>query len=108
AHAGLSPVAVLAARARGRHPGGPADRPAGRPDGDPDPAAGQARRGITIRRAGPSDLEAVVRLGLEVIRFDAYFGSGGERPGTVNALRKEVMRLLDAPQPWIWLAERDR
>jgi len=107
-HHGLSPLAVLAARATGRHPGGPADRPAARPDGNTDPAAGVARRGITIRRAGPADLEAVVRLGLEVIRFDAYFGSGGERPGTVNALRKEVMRLLDAPQPWTWLAERDR
>ena len=74
---GLSPMATVAARATGRH------------------------------RGGPADLEAVARLGLEVIRFDAYFGNGGERPGTVNALRKEVVRLLDAPRPWTWLAERD-
>jgi len=105
---GLSPMAVLAARATGRQPAGPADRPAARPDCYPDPAAGAARQGITIRRAGPADLEAVVRLGLEVIRFDAYFGNGGERPGTVNALRKEVVRLLDTRRPWTWLAERDR
>ena len=93
---GLSPMATIAARATGRHYGGPAD-----------PATGAARRGISIRRAGPADLEAVARLGLEVIRFDAYFGNGGERPGTVNALRREVVRLLDAPRPWTWLAERD-
>jgi len=93
---GLSPMATIAARATGRLHGGPAD-----------PATGAARRGISIRRAGPADLEAVARLGLEVIRFDAYFGNGGERPGTVNALRREVVRLLDAPRPWTWLAERD-
>jgi GNAT superfamily N-acetyltransferase len=93
---GLSPMATIAARATGRHRDGPAD-----------PATGAARRRISIRRAGPADLEAVARLGLEVIRFDAYFGNGGERPGTVNALRREVVRLLDAPRPWTWLAERD-
>ena len=93
---GLSPMATLAARATRRHRGGPAD-----------PATGVTRQGISIRRAGPADLEAVARLGLEVIRFDAYFGNGGERPGTVNALRREVVRLLDAPRPWTWLAERD-
>jgi GNAT superfamily N-acetyltransferase len=91
---GLSPMATVAVRATGR--GGPAD-----------PATGVTRQGISIRRAGPADLEAVARLGLEVIRFDAYFGNGGERPGTVNALRREVVRLLDAPRPWTWLAERD-
>ena len=93
---GLSPMATVAARATGRHRGGPAGA-----------AAEVTRRGISIRRAGRADLEAVARLGLEVIRFDAYFGNGGERPGTVNALRKEVVRLLDAPRPWTWLAERD-
>ena len=25
----------------------------------------------------------------------------------MNALRREVVRLLDAPRPWTWLAERD-
>ena len=93
---GLSPMATVATRVTGHHRGGPTD-----------PAAEVTRRGISIRRAGPADLEAVARLGLEVIRFDAYFGNGGERPGTVNALRKEVVRLLEAPRAWTWLAERD-
>ena len=53
------------------------------------------------------DIDAVVRLGLEVIRYDAHFGNGGERPDTVGALRPEADEMLAGPQPWIWLAERD-
>ena len=59
------------------------------------------------RRAGPADIDAVVRLGLEVIRFDAHFGSVTERPGTAEALRREAAGLLAVPGTWIWLAERD-
>jgi GNAT superfamily N-acetyltransferase len=88
---GLAPLAVIAARATGRHPAGPA---AAQPD-------------LRIRRAGPADIDAVVRLGLEVIRFDAHFGSVTERPGTADALRREAAGLLAVPGTWIWLAERD-
>ncbi len=63
------------------------------------PACGSAR-------PGPGDLEAVVRLGLETIRYDAHFGTVIERPGTPAALRHEAGAVLGAPDPWVWLAER--
>lgn len=99
---GLSPVAVVGARATGRHPGGPADR-----SGRAGPGAGTARQDVRVRRAGPADIDPVTRLGLEVIRYDARFGNGGARPGTPEAMRNEAAELLAGPQPWTWLAERD-
>jgi GNAT superfamily N-acetyltransferase len=99
---GFAPLAVVAARTAGRHPGGPAGRTA--PDeNDRDRLA---RAGIRLRRAGPADIDAVVRLGLEVIRYDAHFGNGSERPDTVGALRHEADEMLAGPEPWMWLAER--
>jgi GNAT superfamily N-acetyltransferase len=71
------------------------------------PGTGAGQQGLRIRRAGPADIDAVVRLGLEVIRFDAHFGSVTERPGTAAALRREAAGLLAVPATWIWLAERD-
>jgi GNAT superfamily N-acetyltransferase len=100
---GFAPLAVVAARTTGRYPGGPAGRRA--PDGAGGNRPGPA--GARIRRAGPADIDAVVRLGLEVIRYDAHFGNGGERPDTVGALRHEADEMLAGPEPWIWLAERD-
>jgi hypothetical protein len=106
---GFAPLAVLAARVTGGHPGGPADRAVRgdgtRGEGDTSGAADQA--GVRIRRAGPADIDVVVRLGLEVIRYEAHFGHGGERPDTVGALRREAEEMLAGPQPWMWLAERD-
>jgi hypothetical protein len=89
---GFAPLAVIAARvtdAAGSH--GPADGLA---------------PSVTIRRAGPADRDAVVQLGLEVVRFDSYFGGVAERPSTRAALTHETEGLLSAPQPWVWLAER--
>jgi GNAT superfamily N-acetyltransferase len=100
---GFAPLAVVAARRTGHHPGGPASRTL--PDGEGGNRPGPA--GVRIRRAGPADIGAVVRLGLEVIRYDAHFGNGGERPDTVGALRDEADKMLAGPQPWTWLAERD-
>ena len=87
----LAPRAVIAARASGRRaattvPVGP---------------------GVPIRQAGPADLDEVVRFGLETIRYDAHFGTVIERPETPAALRHEAGAVLAAPDPWVWLAERD-
>ena len=89
---GLAPMEVIAARPAGRRA---ADR------------AGAPPRGWRIRRAGPADIDAVARLGVEVIRYDAYFGGVTERPGTAAAMRREAAGLLAGPEPWTWLAERD-
>jgi GNAT superfamily N-acetyltransferase len=97
---GFAPLAVVAARTAGRDPAGRAatDEPGGnRP----------RLAGVGIRRAGPADIGAVVRLGLETIRYDAHFDNGGERPDTADALRHEAGEMLAGPEPWIWLAERD-
>ena len=88
---GLAPRAVIAARTAGRRPA---------PSVPVDP-------GVRIRRAGPADLDEVVRQGMEVIRFDAHFGTVIDRPETPAALRHEAGELLAAPDPWVWLAERD-
>jgi GNAT superfamily N-acetyltransferase len=100
---GFAPLAVVAARTTGRPPGRPAGLgAANEADGNrPGPA------GVRFRRAGPADIDAVVRLGLEVIRYDAHFGNGGERPDTLGALRHEADEMLAGPEPWVWLAERD-
>jgi hypothetical protein len=92
---GFAPLAVVAARAGGRHLG-------------PDPAgpAAAAARSMQIRRAGPADIDVVVRLGLETVRFDAHFGGVVERPETAAALRREAAGQLAGPAPWVWLAER--
>lgn len=63
---------------------------------------------VRVRRAGRDDIDAVVRLGLEVIRYDAHFGGVIERPSTPAALRAELATMLAEPEPWIWLAERGR
>jgi GNAT superfamily N-acetyltransferase len=123
---GLAPLSVIAARATRRHPAGPADGTPGEAEAAADtgqaaghagraaagaghaaPAEGAGQQGLRIRLAGPADIDAVVRLGLEVIRFDAHFGSVAERPGTADALKREVAGLLAVPGTWIWLAERD-
>jgi GNAT superfamily N-acetyltransferase len=90
---GLAPMAVVAARdARSR----PAH------DHEMEPPAG-----LQVRRAGPADIDAVVALGMDVIRFDANFGGVTERASSEPALRQEMADLLSEPQPWVWLAERD-
>jgi GNAT superfamily N-acetyltransferase len=95
---GFAPRGVVAARTTSRQLATAGPSPAGRP----------GRDDVRIRRAGPADVDAVTRLGLETIRFDAHFGGVIERPSTAAALRQEATGLLAGAEPWIWLAERDR
>jgi GNAT superfamily N-acetyltransferase len=99
---GFAPLAVIAAR--------PAGRPGAEPAASAAMSAGDAAETeplqIAMRRASPADLDTVIRLGMEVIRFDAHFGNVTERPDTAEALGREAAVLLAGPEPWIWLAER--
>jgi GNAT superfamily N-acetyltransferase len=88
---GLVPLGVIAARPASRRPA----------------MTAACRPGVRIRRAGPADLDVVVRMGMEVVRFDAHFGGVIERPRAAEALRADVAGLLDEHEPWAWLAERD-
>jgi hypothetical protein len=66
----------------------------------------KADPGIQVRQAGPADLDTITGLGLEVIRFDAHFGTLVERPDTAEALRRDAAAALADPDPWAWVAER--
>jgi len=105
----LTPRAVIAARPAGRGTG-PAT--ASRGPGTPAPAVPASpppslRPGVRIRRAGPADIDAVVRMGMATIRFDAHFGTVIERPWSAEALRRDASALLAEPGAWTWLAEDD-
>ncbi|MBV9381302.1 MAG: GNAT family N-acetyltransferase [Streptosporangiaceae bacterium] len=93
---GLVPLEVIAAR---RTSGEGAAATAG--------AAPETAGGVLVRRAGPSDMDEVVRLGVEVVRYDSHFGGVRMRPGTAGAMRRQVAGLLAGAEPWTWLAERD-
>ena len=83
-------------------------RPGSRPRADhlagPD---GAVSAGVRVRRAGPADLDVATELGLALVRYEANFGSVHERPWTAAALRTDVATQLAAPEPWVWIAERD-
>ncbi|GAB3571491.1 GNAT family N-acetyltransferase [Amycolatopsis endophytica] len=83
---GLVPLSVLAVRTSP-----PEDHP-------PPP-------GVTIRRAGPEDLEEVMALSLATFRYSALV-AGPWRPGTEALIAPRLERALAAEAP-IWLAERD-
>lgn len=87
---GLVPLGVIAANPTNRRPATIVDCPPG----------------VRIRRASQADLDVVARMGMDVVRFDSHFGGVIERPGTAEALRAEIARLLDDHEPWAWLAER--
>ncbi len=90
---GLRPLVVIAARPAGRA----ADRA----------TAATSPRDLHIRAADRSDLDALERLSMEMMRYDAHFGSVTVRPHTARNVRESAAPILDAAQSWIWLAERD-
>ena len=65
------------------------------------------RAGLRIRAADQGDLDVLERLGMEMMRYDAHFGSVSVRPDTARGLRESAARTLALAQPWTWLAERD-
>ena len=87
---GLSPGTTVAIRTRGRAVGTPA-LPAG----------------VTLRRAGATDADAVRALTLEDIRYEGGLSVLGERPGHEDLRREETAAGLARPDPWAWVAERD-
>jgi GNAT superfamily N-acetyltransferase len=90
---GLRPLTVIAAR--------PADRAI-------DGSTGRASSAdLRIRRAGQGDVDALERLGMEMMHYDAHFGSVTVRADTARGLRASAARALATAQPWTWLAERD-
>lgn len=98
---GLTPLNVLAVRRIGRSPE-PAQHP--EPAHYPEPARPD---GLKIRRATPVDLEAVTGFAAAEISYDAHFGDVIDRPHTAEAMRGYFADVLSAPEPWIWVAERD-
>jgi GNAT superfamily N-acetyltransferase len=62
---------------------------------------------LSIRTAGQGDLDVLERLGMEMMRYDAHFGSVTVRADTARGLRESAARTVAATQPWTWLAERD-
>ena len=82
---GLAPRLVLAIRLAGR------DSPAGATD-------------VTVRRANGADLDAVVAMELELVRWNQMLGQMTERPNTADLIRAK--HTADG-RPWSWLAEVD-
>ena len=90
---GMRPLTVVAAR--------PADRAI-------DASTVRASSAdLRIRAAGQGDLDALERLSMEMMRYDAHFGSVTVRADTARGLRESAARTLAAAHPWTWLAERD-
>ncbi|MEV6826052.1 GNAT family N-acetyltransferase [Amycolatopsis sp. NPDC051102] len=84
---GFAPMTCLAVR--------PPD-----PPGEPGPA------GVTVRRAGEGDVDALTELRLAEWRYTSLVGTAVPRPGAAALLRAEVVRSLRF-SGLVWLAETD-
>lgn len=85
---GLTPLSCLAVR-----PPTPPDR------------FTELRGTVTVRRAGPADLDAVVELALLELRYAALVGSSTYRPDAPRLKRAAAQVRLHSSDP-VWLAER--
>jgi GNAT superfamily N-acetyltransferase len=95
---GLRPLTVIAAR--------PAARRILSAAADPG-SGGSLDATVRIRAAGPGDLDAIERLIMAMMHYDAHFGAVRVRADTARAAREFAARVLAASEPWTWLAERD-
>ena len=84
---GLAPLAVLAVRPPGPAPAPPADP------------------SLTVRRAGPADLEACVALAMEELAYSSLVGGSVMRPEATQVKRTTLRDRLGRGEP-TWLAER--
>jgi GNAT superfamily N-acetyltransferase len=84
---GLTPSRVLAVR------------PAGRP-GPGAPSSG-------VRPMITADLDDVVALHVEEIRWGVQFGGTALRAEAADVARREYTGVLERDDPWTWVAERD-
>ncbi|MEV4176761.1 GNAT family N-acetyltransferase [Nonomuraea sp. NPDC049709] len=71
----------------------------------PVPAA--ERRPAGVRRAVADDLDAMCRLYLELVAYEAQFGWVPVLPSTPAAARAELEEKLARGDGWCWLAEQD-
>jgi hypothetical protein len=89
---GLVPEAVIAVR------------PSGRSTPVHDAAVAAS---VRVRRAGPDDVEAVVALYLDEVRYSAQLGGTPQRPNTAARLRERSVAALAEAEPLVWVAEQD-
>jgi ribosomal protein S18 acetylase RimI-like enzyme len=78
-----------------------------RPAGRPTDATSTTSAAINVRRANPADLDDVVALRMEEVRFGAQLSGLPQRPSTAALMRDRYAAALAADQPWVWLADRD-
>jgi ribosomal protein S18 acetylase RimI-like enzyme len=75
-----------------------------RPAARPGPAVSST---VPVRRAGPADLDAVVALSLEEVRFSARISGIPQRPNTAELMRNRYATALAEDEPLVWVADRD-
>src|SRR5262249_41114963 len=70
-------------------------------------SAATSNRTARIRRAIPSDVDAIAQFGLAEIRYDAHFGGVIDRPWAGPAMRQYLAGLLTQtePEPGVGVAE---
>jgi GNAT superfamily N-acetyltransferase len=86
---GLQPVTVIAVRTPGRE--GPLHNE------NPE---------VIIRHPTPADLDAVTKLELGVIHYDAHFGAAFPRAATPALVKEATRKALQNRPDWTWLATR--
>lgn len=82
----------------------PASVVAVRPAGRPTPAESTD---VGFRRATPADLDAVLAVRMEEVRYGAALSGLPERPDITGVVKDTYAAKLAAAEPTVWLADRD-